>query len=437
MARQNEHPVMHCGLLKAARLWVCAVLLVFFCSSPGALAAAVAPAADGAFSIHISSFRQEIHAIKHIRQLAAKGWPAYSRKVVLPRKGTWWRVYVGPYADEAAAGKQAIRLKEQGVSKYTAVERTGVSTAKSRTPPVAAKPPAPPPAERATPAPKPETSAKGKIFFPDVTSTEPVGPPKAAEAVRQPPAAEPVKSAKPAEPSPAVPCRNDVCKPKPGPAALPTWTEPPANASKAAQPAALSVRRAPASGEAKNGPVKKTGGITWGELQEEPDPEEAIRTAPPPVRPDPPAPAVEPPRVSPDTESAPRREPLTTAPALPGDRVEARKYFEKANEYLAKGMLEIAVANYSRSIELDPTFAEAYNGRGLTYEAIQRAELAISDYDAALRLKPDYSDAIYNRALACRKSGRFDQARRDLESACVLKNRRACELLSEMKGARK
>jgi TPR repeat protein len=76
---------------------------------------------------------------------------------------------------------------------------------------------------------------------------------------------------------------------------------------------------------------------------------------------------------------------------LPGDRVEARKYYEKANEYVAKGMLEIAVTNYSRS----------------------------------------------NRALACRKSGRFDQARRNLQSACALKHRRACEMLAEMKGNRK
>ncbi len=66
-----------------------------------------------------------------------------------------------------------------------------------------------------------------------------------------------------------------------------------------------------------------------------------------------------------------------------------------------------------------------YNGRGLTYEAIQRSDLAISDYDAAVQLKPDYSEAIYNRALACRKSGRFDQARRNLESACALQHRRA------------
>jgi tetratricopeptide (TPR) repeat protein len=154
---------------------------------------------------------------------------------------------------------------------------------------------------------------------------------------------------------------------------------------------------------------------------------------PPPAAP---APAVEQPRS--DSGTAPARTgEWQAAPAIPGDRIEARKSYDKANEYVAKGMLEIAVANYSRAIELDPSFAEAYNGRGVTYEAIQRSDLAISDYDAAVRLKPDYSEAIYNRALACRKSGRFDQARRNLESACALQHRRACELLAEMKGTRK
>jgi tetratricopeptide (TPR) repeat protein len=124
-------------------------------------------------------------------------------------------------------------------------------------------------------------------------------------------------------------------------------------------------------------------------------------------------------------------------PAPPSDPAEARQHFKKANEYVAKGMLEIAPLNYSRALELDGRFAEAYNGRGLAYEAFGRPELAIADYDAAIRLRPDYDTALFNRGLACRKTGRFDQARRDLESACALKNQRACEVLAAMKGSGK
>ncbi len=443
MAQQNTPPVMHCGLLKTAGLLVCTALLVFFVSAPGTHAAAAAPASSGSFSIHISSYQQEINAIKHVRQLTAKGWPSFSRKVVLPRKGTWWRVYVGPYATQAEAEKQASRLKAKAVSQYSAIERTRPETAKFPAPPPAAKPPAPPPTERAVPAPKPTAPSKGKIFFPDMTSTEPIRPVQATEAVRKPPAARPAVPAatsKPAGSSPAGTRLDDVNRPEPGSKALPRLTDPPARTSQPAPPPALSVPDTPAAVEERplrNEPAGK-GSITWGDLQEDPVGDESGPTPPaPPERPVSPAPASEPAHRNPDTTSAQMVEPQTTAPVLPGDRVEARKYYEKANEYVAKGMLEIAVTNYSRSIELDPTFAEAYNGRGLTYEAIQRSELAISDYDAALRLKPDYSEAIYNRALACRKSGRFDQARRNLQSACALKHRRACEMLAEMKGTRK
>lgn len=438
MTRQNNPPVMNGRLLRAAGPWICAALLVFVVSVPVAGIAAAAPSADGAFSIHISSFQQEINAIKHVRQLAAKGWPTYYRKVILPRKGTWWRVYVGPYTTEAEAGKQAGRLKGQGVSPYAAVERTGPEAAeRPSSPPPPVEQRAAPARERVTPAAVPATPpAKGRIFFPDMTSTEPIGPSTAVKAARQPPAAgpaEPARPSKPAAPPPAVLCQGDACGPKPASAAAFRWAEPPLSTSRATPPPVPSASKTPAataSRPARRDPIK-TGGIHWGDLKEDPGwDEEPPATAPP-------APAVDSPRGKSAAEPAAVREVPATAPMAPGDRVEARKYYEKANEYVAKGMLEIAVANYSRSIELDPSFAEAYNGRGLTYEAIQRSELAISDYDAALRLKPDYVDAIYNRALACRKSGRFAQANRDLESACALKHRGACELLAQMKGTRK
>jgi tetratricopeptide (TPR) repeat protein len=46
----------------------------------------------------------------------------------------------------------------------------------------------------------------------------------------------------------------------------------------------------------------------------------------------------------------------------PGD---ARAYFARADAYFDNGDMDRALADYNKSIALDPTFANAYNDRGL------------------------------------------------------------------------
>jgi|GEM_PF-1999773 len=442
MTRQNTSPVSCSARLEAARSWVSAALLLILLSAPAVQAASAAPAPDGPFSIHIASFQSEINASSEVRQLTAKGWASFSRKVILPRKGTWWRVYVGPYDCLAEAERRAALLKKQGVSRYAAVERTGDETARR---------PGPPPPEPVPSAPAPGMPSTGRIFFTDTTTVEPAGPSTAAG--HENPVG-PASPAGPVVPSTAIPCREGNCGPDPAAEARPAWTEPAVRASTPAAPQALSVPDNRPAGQAEPATAEKTktGDVIGRDLQEEPAPAAPERPAPPaPVNAgegEPPIGSHEPtgmakqqpaaaaaPRPEAAGPAAAKEEPKKAPPVFPGDRVEARKHYEKANEYMAKGMLEIAVVNYSRAIELDPSYAEAYNGRGLTYEAFQRSDLAIADYDAAVRLKPDYDEAILNRALACSHTGRFDQAKRDLESACTLKNRRACDALGSMRGS--
>jgi hypothetical protein len=134
MARSDTTPALYRVFLKTAGPWIGAALLVLSASVAGMWTAEAAPSPDGSYSIHISSFQGEINAIRHVRQLAAKGWPTYYRKVILPRKGTWWRVYVGPYTSEAETGRQANRLKAQGIARYAAIERTGPAETKPAAP---------------------------------------------------------------------------------------------------------------------------------------------------------------------------------------------------------------------------------------------------------------------------------------------------------------
>lgn len=58
---------------------------------------------------------------------------------------------------------------------------------------------------------------------------------------------------------------------------------------------------------------------------------------------------------------------------------------------------EEAIADYTRALELDPTFVLAYNNRGATYERLRKYENSLSDYTNAIQLAPTLAAAYYNR----------------------------------------
>ncbi len=58
---------------------------------------------------------------------------------------------------------------------------------------------------------------------------------------------------------------------------------------------------------------------------------------------------------------------------------------------------EEAVEDYSRAIELDPTFVYAYNNRGATYERLRKYDRSLDDYTNAIQHNPELAHAFYNR----------------------------------------
>ncbi|HEY4691255.1 MAG TPA: tetratricopeptide repeat protein [Anaerolineae bacterium] len=75
-----------------------------------------------------------------------------------------------------------------------------------------------------------------------------------------------------------------------------------------------------------------------------------------------------------------------------------------------------AVDRFSRAIDLDPNFVEAYLQRGILYwREIQNYHHAIRDMTRVLALDPERTQALYTRALAYQSRGDFDQAIADFE----------------------
>lgn len=85
----------------------------------------------------------------------------------------------------------------------------------------------------------------------------------------------------------------------------------------------------------------------------------------------------------------------TTAPPL--HLQNATEYFIQGDYEYERGNCYGAIVDYSRSIELNPQYAEAYNNRGYTFMRLQNYKAAYADLANALVLRPDYVQALMNR----------------------------------------
>lgn len=89
---------------------------------------------------------------------------------------------------------------------------------------------------------------------------------------------------------------------------------------------------------------------------------------------------------------------------------------DDAMEYVSRGLVyecmndfDMAIADYSAAIRLDPA-GVLYYSRGDMYLRKGDTEQAIADYTEAIRLDPDFADAYFNRGCAYNRKGNYDQA---------------------------
>lgn len=93
------------------------------------------------------------------------------------------------------------------------------------------------------------------------------------------------------------------------------------------------------------------------------------------------------------------------------------------NRAIALGRLkrwDEAIADYGRAIELDQNYASAYNGRAWSYCQIGKFEEALVDADRAIKLKPNEANFFDTRASAYIGLKRYKEALGDLNTAIKL-----------------
>ena len=78
----------------------------------------VAAGTPGGFQLQVSSFRQEKRAAGFAKRLRKRGHHAYIEAALVPGKGTWYRVRVGPFKNryEAMNYRQEFEQREHIVT---------------------------------------------------------------------------------------------------------------------------------------------------------------------------------------------------------------------------------------------------------------------------------------------------------------------------------
>lgn len=106
--------------------------------------------------------------------------------------------------------------------------------------------------------------------------------------------------------------------------------------------------------------------------------------------------------------------------SLEMDSRQAATYTNRANSLQALGQIDAAIADYTRAIELDPKSAPARNNRSIALARKGDYVRALDDASAAIGLDPKYAEAYNNRGVTRRHKEDFAKAIEDYTEAIRL-----------------
>jgi protein O-mannosyl-transferase len=100
-----------------------------------------------------------------------------------------------------------------------------------------------------------------------------------------------------------------------------------------------------------------------------------------------------------------------------------RAWYWLASYYMTEKDKENAMKSYNKSIECNPAFPLAFNGRANLKKESGDLKGAIQDYNKAIALDPKYITAYYNRGIAYAATNKLDEAIKDYDQSIKLGNK--------------
>lgn len=104
--------------------------------------------------------------------------------------------------------------------------------------------------------------------------------------------------------------------------------------------------------------------------------------------------------------------------------MQAPEAFNLGAAYLDRTELDKALVAFGEALRLDPRYAEAYNGRGVTLALMGEPERAIADFCEAIRLEPENPEFYRSRGYVYEQMDEASKAAADLAKAERLEARR-------------
>ena len=88
----------------------------------------------------------------------------------------------------------------------------------------------------------------------------------------------------------------------------------------------------------------------------------------------------------------------------------ARSHTDLGAAYYQQGKLEIALDEFNRAVEIDPTYSQAHNGLGLVYAALNQDAKADASFKRAIQVQPGSSEAHNNYGSFLCAHKRYDES---------------------------
>ncbi len=106
--------------------------------------------------------------------------------------------------------------------------------------------------------------------------------------------------------------------------------------------------------------------------------------------------------------------------AIEKDPSFAEAYLNRGFVYGNRGELQDALADFNKAIELDSNYLEAYFNRGFIYGYFEEYKKSDADFSKVIEINPGDSEAYINRALIRSRMGDSEGETDDLKQAARL-----------------